>query len=341
MNLQSYCATADPASLDESELAGLVPFLIGRPLGDEVAIVATIAGRPSMLRTIPLDRLDDKIECEMAAAFLTHSSIDGVWLIGHGTQNDDAAAAITELGAVLAQRGLCDRHRLIQLDPTRRNWRYAFEDDELDWGPIHRPGPLAGRLAALVFHTACIATLEAEAFAPHRNGRHADATGDVQARLARLRDRIGDDAEQAEADQRLLKEMLDADGPVLWAELVDLGVALDASPALARKALARIWASDDATGSGMRVWTEIARLTTGRVRATACALTALAAWRHGDPIAPIAAREALAADADSSLAQAVSAIVTSGALAANFEGSNDLAFIAERTPGLENAAGVA
>jgi hypothetical protein len=329
VNLQSYFATADLASLEEGELAGLVPYLIGRPLGDEVAVIATSAGRPYMLRTIPLDSLGDEVACGIAAAYWAQTSVDGIWLVGRSTEIDNAAAAITGLAAALEQRGLCDKHRLIHLDPPRRHWRYLHEHNVLDWGPIRRPDPLTGRLAALAFHTACIATREAEAFAPRYGRWHRDSTFAIQDRMAKLRDRVSSGSEGTEEDRHLLEATLDEAGVVSEARLIDLGVALAASPALVQRALALIWDSKNEHDSGFHTWSGIARSTHGRVRAIACALGALGAWRHEDSLAPIAAREALAADADCGFAQAVSSIVTSGAVAANFVGDDVFAFLTE------------
>jgi hypothetical protein len=332
VNLQSYFATADLALLEEGELAGLSPYLIGRPLGDEVAVIATSVGRPFMLRTIPLDSLGDGVACGIAAAYWAQPSVDGIWLVGHSTEIDNAAAAITGLAAALEQRGLCDKDRLIHLDPTRRNWRYVHENDVLDWGPIRRPDPLMGRLAALVFHTACIATREAEAFAPRPARGHRNSALAFQERITNLRELSGPSGEVSEYDEHLLADAIDFDidgSPLEEARLIDLGVALAASPGLLRRALAVIWNSEQEWDSGFSVWAGIAKCTDGRVRAIGCALSALATWRLEDPLAPIAAREALAADADCGFAQAVSSIVTSGAVAANFVGDDVFVFLTE------------
>jgi hypothetical protein len=330
VNLQSYFATAELASLDEGELPGLIPFLIGRPLCDEVAIIATIAGRPFMLRTVPLSSLGDELACGIAAAYWAHTGVDCIWLIGHGTEGNHAVAAIEGLAAAFAPRGWCDQHRLIHIDPKGRNWRYVHEDDELDWGPISAPDPLTGALAALAFHTTRVATSEAEALAPPRSSRVREANAETQSHMELLREATGDRTELAEADRAALGHALTTEATSLRPDtVISLGVVLATDPALMRCALAHIWESPTDAGSGTWLWIAIAKHTTGTARAVACALAALATWRFEDPLAPIAAREALTADPHCPIAIAASTIVTSGALAANFEGNDEFTYLAD------------
>ncbi|GAB4001607.1 hypothetical protein GCM10029992_37590 [Glycomyces albus] len=336
MNLQSYLATADLGSLSNADVAGLAPYFIGRPVSNEVVVIAASAERPYLTRAVPINGLGDEFTCGIAAAYWAHSSADRFYLIGHADESDVAAAAITGLGEALQPSGSDRELYLIHLDPTRARWHDPF-DETPEWEPIQRPDPLAGRLAALVFHTAAVATREAEAFAPRRSRFPGHELSEYQGGIAMLRSYVPDSPQRADADRQQLECVLDAKEADTAVDLVYLGLALESNPGLTQAALARIWDAETEADAGVAVWTEIARITRGSVRATACALAALAAWRHEDPLAPIAAREAVEADADCPIAQAAVAIVASGALAANFEGGEALAFLAEPENDLEGA----
>jgi hypothetical protein len=326
VNLQSYCRAADLGLLSAAEKAGLAPYLIGRELSDEVIVIAARDDRAFLVRAIPIHQLGNEFDCGVAAAYWSRTGANRFRLIGHANDSAAADAAITGLADVLS-RVYGARLYLIHLDPTRTRWRDPFDEDQ-EWEPISAPDPCTGRLAALAFHTACVAAREAEALAPYRSRLFDGELSDYQDGIALLRSNLPESPERDAADRDLLEKGMSSDCGVTAVDYVSMGLALETSPALTRVALAHVWDGESETGSGFGLWTEIARHTKGGARAMALALVALAAWRHEDPLAPIAAKEAITVEPDCLIAQAVSAIVGSGALFANFEGAEHLAYLA-------------
>jgi hypothetical protein len=286
VNLPVYKSVGAFASLEPGTVAALIPTLLGRTLAEEVIAIATGPKGPVHQSIWPLAELE---HAEGPAAFETALEpvpATWLWLVGSSAHLTNVAAAISRLLDFRDTPKWSAGWGMIALTADGGRWGYV--DDHVDQTdhhllhPVPTLDPLWANVTALAVQAKCAAALEAAALGLDR-ACDDEETLAVEGIVARLRGHAAeaDTRRLASEDRASLLGCLDSPGPVTVAEAVNLGRALEASPALQEQAIEWILATPPARNR-TGLWRQITRHTTGDARTIAATLAGLAAWRAGD-----------------------------------------------------------